>query len=190
MPDIHIYCREHFGVVLLRSLKSNDGRHGEFEARLFCWKYLSLFSILRGGNMSKLFIRRLMIDFREKLELKRVEFDEKTMFLFSSEMRRWWCCSWTGVCQYNPRFLLTKLILSLTCGGVVQSVCTSGAPPSWRDLDGKCFEFFNRVKFFFRLDRCPPTRVLPPELMSRRGGGRVGFAARFLMNSGKQSLSL
>ena len=39
--------------------------------------------------MSKLFIRRLMIDFREKLELKRVEFDEKTMFLFSSEMRRW-----------------------------------------------------------------------------------------------------
>ena len=31
--------------------------------------------------MSKLFIRRLMIDFREKLELKGVEFDEKTMFL-------------------------------------------------------------------------------------------------------------
>ena len=89
---------------------------------------------------------------------------------FSSEMRRWWWCSWKGVCQYNPRFLLKKSILSLTCGGVVQSVCTSGAQPSWRDLDGKCFEFFNRVKFFFRLDRCPPTRVLPPELMSRGEG--------------------
>ena len=33
-------------------------------------------------------------------------------------------------CQYNPRFLLKKSILSLTCGGVVQSVCTSGAQPS------------------------------------------------------------